>query len=105
MINMLSAQTYLIDETFGTVPPNDWTNGSPGWSKGTTAHDGDNASMNASSTNAAIVTSAVTDPDRITFWHYAVGGRPADMSIAYSTSSSGSFTTLSTFTPANNTWT
>jgi hypothetical protein len=104
MLSMLFGQTYLIDETFGTVPPSGWTNGSPAWSKGTTAHDGDNASMTASSNGAAIVTYAVTDPDRITFWHYAGGGKPTDMSIGYATSSSGPFTTV-TFTPANNTWT
>ncbi|MDZ7795855.1 MAG: hypothetical protein U5N56_01915 [Candidatus Marinimicrobia bacterium] len=106
MISMLFGQTYLIDETFGTVPPAGWTNGSPGWSKGTTAYDGDNASMKASSSDASIVTSAVTNPDRISFWYYTnAGGRPPEMNIGYATSSDGSFAALETLQLAKGSWT
>ena len=90
-------QTYLINESFGTVPPSGWINGSPAPTQGTSAQDGDSKSLlfSEGSTGAAIVTLSVTDPDRISFYHLASNnGYSGTFNVNYSTSSSGPWTNL-----------
>lgn len=70
VVTMAFGQTYLINQTFVTVPPTDWTNGATAPTHGTTGYDDANSLLfSENSSLTSIVTPAVTDPDRITFYH------------------------------------
>lgn len=91
------AQTYLINETFGTVPPSGWTN--YGMTQGTTAQDGDASSLLIDGTDS-IITIAANDPDRVSFW-YAENSNATKGSITvqYREGATGSWNDITTITP------
>ena len=89
-------QNYLINETFGTVPPSGWTNGAVAPTSGTSGYD-DSANLtfdeNKTGSAVSIVTSAVTDPDRVEFWYSASSNAySGTFTVEYSTSSTGPWT-------------
>lgn len=96
MTGLVFGQTYLINETFGTVPPSGWTNGAVAPISGSSGYD-DAACLvfdeNKTGNAINIVTSAVTDPDRVAFWYAADNNAyTGTFTVKYSTSSSGPWT-------------
>ncbi|MDZ7822022.1 MAG: hypothetical protein U5N26_09535 [Candidatus Marinimicrobia bacterium] len=104
MISMLFGQTYLIDETFGTVPPAGWTEGnSAPTQKSDGGYDDAYALLYPEGSTASIVTSSVTDPDRISFYYIkSRGGAEGQFDVNYSTSSTGPWTNLFSGFPTSN---
>jgi hypothetical protein len=96
MTGFVFGQTYLINETFGTVPPSGWTNGAVAPTSGSSGYD-DAACLvfaeNKTGNAINIVTTAVTDPDRVTFWYESDNNAySGTFTVKYSSSSGGPWT-------------
>lgn len=101
LISIVLGQTPGIEETFTTGIPSGWVNSN--WATSTTGYD-DGASITTATTNASIVTSSVVNPTNISFYYYSATASAA-MSIAYSTSQTGPFTSLNSVATTKSTWT
>ena len=106
---MAFGQTYLINESFGSVPPSGWTNGAVAPTAGSSGYD-DSACLefleNKTGSAISIVTSSVTDPDRVTFWYSSNNNAfSGTLTVQYSTSSSGPWTPWISVGSASTTYT
>jgi hypothetical protein len=109
VVSAAFGQTTLINETFGTVPPSNWTNGAIAPTHGTVG-DGDAHCLvfaTPSSGAISIVTKSVTDPDRVTFrWRSSAMSYSGTFTLKYSTNVGGPFSsTVATLTGKTTTYT
>ena len=98
------AQTYLIEESFETFPVPGWTPGSPAPTQGTGGQTGSYSLLfSQNSSLVYIVTTSITDPDRLTFYHKkSHSNTNAIFDVYYSSSSSGPWTGLVNVIPSDN---